>query len=452
MPNRPIVLIHGYSDRGPSFRKWRDALSTKFGDDVHEMPIANYKTLTNEVTIKDIAEGFDRALKLQPGLDDEQEFDAIVHSTGMLVIRSWLTIYAHRRDRLKHLIGLAPATFGSPLARMGRSWFGAVFVGRKAEPPDFFESGDKVLDALELGSRFTWDLAHEDLLQHTYGADGTTPYVFVFAGNKDKGPIVTKLGTGPGTDGTVRWAGMGLVTRKITIDMTKDPALKPEERFSFSEWTNTGSIPVTFIDGLDHTDLLASPKPELIDMVHRALKVSSAKELDAYLASRQVKQQEAFIPDKKWQQFIFHAVDERGDGIVDYNIQLQSQATSGLKWLHDFETDVSPYSADKSYRCFHVDISKIEQKLDDTDLVLTIRASSGSGLVTYVGLSTDNALDSSVDDHGNFVGRINISRALAGKHSFFAPFRTTLVELRLNREPLPLDAGVPNRVCSFLAN
>jgi len=29
--------------------------------------------------------------------------------------------------RLKHLIGLAPATFGSPLAHKGPSWLGALF-------------------------------------------------------------------------------------------------------------------------------------------------------------------------------------------------------------------------------------------------------------------------------------------------------------------------------------
>jgi hypothetical protein len=44
----------------------------------------------------------------------------------MLVLRSWLTMYRKRLDRVKGLIGLAPATFGSPVARMGRSWLGAI--------------------------------------------------------------------------------------------------------------------------------------------------------------------------------------------------------------------------------------------------------------------------------------------------------------------------------------
>ena len=98
---------------------------------VTDLNICTYISLNNEITIKDIAEGFDRALRLQPGLDADQPFDAIVHSTGMLVIRAWLTNYGAsvsdngRLRRLKHLIGLAPATWGSPQAHRGRTWMGA---------------------------------------------------------------------------------------------------------------------------------------------------------------------------------------------------------------------------------------------------------------------------------------------------------------------------------------
>src|SRR4051812_41146445 len=110
MQRNPIVLIHGYSDEGASFKAWQEILEQR-GYDVAMVHACTYRSLTNEVTIKDIAEGFDRALRIQAGLSADESFDAIVHSTGMLVIRAWLTAYAGRRDRLKHLIGLAPATF-----------------------------------------------------------------------------------------------------------------------------------------------------------------------------------------------------------------------------------------------------------------------------------------------------------------------------------------------------
>ena len=121
-PARPLVLIHGYSDKGESFNNWKAALKTKLGYQDSNFHICSYASLANEISIKDIAEGFDRALRIQAGLDEEEEFDAIVHSTGMLVLRSWLTTYAKRYGRLKHLIALAPATNGSPLAHKGRSW------------------------------------------------------------------------------------------------------------------------------------------------------------------------------------------------------------------------------------------------------------------------------------------------------------------------------------------
>ena len=58
-----------------------------------DLNVGNYVSLNNEITIKDIAEGLDRAFRLNEKLNGAQEFDAIVHSTGMLVVRSWLTNY-----------------------------------------------------------------------------------------------------------------------------------------------------------------------------------------------------------------------------------------------------------------------------------------------------------------------------------------------------------------------
>jgi hypothetical protein len=107
-----------------------------------DLNIGNYVSLNNEITIKDIAEGLDRAFRNNPRLNQDQEFDAIVHSTGMLLIRSWLTNYGaavgsnDRLRRLKHLIGLAPATWGSPQAHKGRTWIGALVKGSKEPGPD----------------------------------------------------------------------------------------------------------------------------------------------------------------------------------------------------------------------------------------------------------------------------------------------------------------------------
>src|SRR6478672_9268413 len=144
MPKLPVVLIHGYSDSAHSFELWREALVEQ-GYAATTIHLGEYVTLSNDINLKDIAEGLDRALRIRAGIGNDDPFDAIVHSTGMLVVREWLTGFATRKDRLKHLIGLAPATFGSPIAHKGRSWLGALFKGNKQPGPDFMAAGDQVL-------------------------------------------------------------------------------------------------------------------------------------------------------------------------------------------------------------------------------------------------------------------------------------------------------------------
>src|SRR5216117_897609 len=105
MPRNSIVLVHGYSDDRAAFDVWERILQQR-GYDVGMIHACSYRSLTNEVSIKDIAEGFDRALRIRSGLSADEPFDAIVHSTGMLVIRAWLTAYAGRmHDRVEWLVG-----------------------------------------------------------------------------------------------------------------------------------------------------------------------------------------------------------------------------------------------------------------------------------------------------------------------------------------------------------
>ena len=67
--SNPIVLIHGYSDKGESFLTWKKKLQKKFADRI--IHVVSYRTLTNEVSIKDIAEAFDRALEAVRGFQPE---------------------------------------------------------------------------------------------------------------------------------------------------------------------------------------------------------------------------------------------------------------------------------------------------------------------------------------------------------------------------------------------
>lgn len=443
MPDRPLVLVHGYSDTAVGFDAWRAVLEgwDRRIDGIH---IGQYVSLSNEVTLKDVAEGFDRALRREARLDPDQEFDAIVHSTGMLVVRSWLNSYsegAERRSRLKHLIALAPATNGSPLAHKGRSWLGSVFKGNREQGPDFGEAGDEILFALELGSRFTWDLAHDDLIGDNarFRPGSDTPFVFTFCGNENYGFLRSLFTNETGTDGTVRWAGCALNSRKITLDMMVPPESEREPRIEVSEWANQHH-PLILVNGLNHGTIMSKPGSLLQGLVREALQVETAHAFEDWNRRALQRTRKAREKVARWQQFVIRVVDERGDPVTDWNAQLTGRRNASRS-LRDFSLDVHVYKRDASLRCFHVNLDDLEpEKLDQ--LHLRLIASSGTQLVAYHGAGSERVLKdgTAMNPQGKWDARIDLTSALGkgGGFSLFYPFTTTFVEIRLNREPMPM--------------
>jgi len=447
MARRPVVLIHGYSDKGESFDVWKAALIQR-GYPATDISVCSYETLTNELTIKDIAEGLDRALRIKAGLSQGEPFDAIVHSTGMLVIRSWLSAYSSsdpRLSRLKHLIALAPATWGSPLAHKGRSWVGSIFKGRKELGPDFMEAGDRVLDGLELGSRFTWDLAHRDLLAREpfYGPTRSTPFVFVFCGNRGYRGL-QRLINEDGTDGTVRWAGCPLDTRKFTLDLTGTMTGNQGEAEIDAPEPANADAPLIMVADTDHGSIVRGPGEQLIEKVVAALQVESASAFSNWRSEALAWSRPARAEAEPWQQFVVRVVDERGDPVTDYHLQLLSERGGKIR---PFDADVHAYRGDPSLRAFHVSLAKLKPEQHQA-LRVRLIASSGTVRVGYAGVGTEKVmLDGVYDRGGKWDAQVTIPAAV-GDISFFYPFTTTMVEIRINREPLPL-VGV-NDVLWFL--
>jgi hypothetical protein len=447
----PLVLIHGYSDKGASFQTWRDKLTKEEPTrDITTISTCSYQSLTDEVSIKDLADGLDRALRAKFG-NNEQPFDAIVHSTGMLVIREWFARDRRRLGRLKHLVALAPATFGSPLARLGRSWIGAVFKGSKHLGPDFLAAGQAILDGLELASPYTWDLAGRDIFHERPFFDDSpdTPYVFVFCGTEAYDGI-RQLANTPGMDGTVRWAGAGLNTRKIILDLTRSSS-RPA---SIEKWMGT-NIPVHLMPGMNHGSILSDPTSDLVGLAKKALLVDSAEQFRTWLEEADFRGKALAVasdPDKgAWQQVIVRCVDQRGDPIRDFHIQM----FDGDDPVEEFdEQRVAVYSVDASYRCFHFDVSKLWQR---NSLILKIMALSGSAWIDYQGFGWEIDAGEAVSPTANerWDAIFDLTEQLAhdrevrqaiqnGTIAFdnqrlFAPFTTTLVEIRLDRDGYPLD-------------
>jgi len=449
MPKLPVVLIHGYSDSAHSFELWREALVER-GYAATTIHLGEYVTLSNDINLKDIAEGLDRALRIRAGIGNDDPFDAIVHSTGMLVVREWLTGFATRKDRLKHLIGLAPATFGSPIAHKGRSWLGALFKGNKQPGPDFMAAGDQVLSALELGSAYTWTLAHKDLLADTafYGPTSRTPYPFIFVGLKDYGWI-KRLFTEPGTDGVIRWSGAGFNSRKITLDLTIAPG-KRARRVKVERWHNV-DVPLVFVPDLNHGTILRNPSTSLLAMTEAALAVGSRADYDGWRDKYVKAGMRAFKESKgrRWQQFVVHALDERGDGINDFYVEIGTVANGKFQGFSEFELDVHIFKDDHSFRCFHVDLDALGKQAS-ADLRMRVVAESGTELVAYIGYQGEGIPLGQVGaTESIFDAAVELSAPLdQQKVSFFYPFTTTLLEVHMDREPMPAE-GV-NRVFKFV--
>ena len=438
----PVVLLHGYSNRQQSFRPWREALIAN-GYDPTTIRLGDYVSLSNEITIKDIAEGLDRALREEAGLSTDEPFDAIVHSTGGLVIREWLATYQRRR-RLKRLIALAPASFGSPLAHRGQSWLAAAFRGERQLGPDFLETGHQVLLGLELASRYTWELAHRDLLRDVaiYDSSPDSPFPFVFIGLSDYGRLKRLLIGDPGSDGTVRWAGAAMNTRKISVDLTREPGAKEGGRFEICDWHNIDA-PLVLLPELNHGTIVSEPSDELVAMVLEALAVTDMPGYEAWgeRHSSLTRDGLARVEQDRWQQFVVRVIDERGDPVPDYYVELADEDAI----LEDFASDVHAFTADPSLRSFHVNLSKLAPERR-ASLHLRLGARSGTELIAYHGAGSEvfTRAGTPADDApaSGWDARFDLTPLLRDNEvKFFFPYTTTLVEITINREPLPA-AGV----------
>jgi hypothetical protein len=120
----------------------------------------------------------------------------------------------------------------------------------------------------------------------------------------------------------------------------------------------------------------------------------------------------------------------------------------------EFELDMHPYGRDKSYRCYHIDLKKLID-VAPADLIdrLCVRviANSGSKLVGYHGYGSEKTdMDMRViNDEGTWDAQLKLSDFGDELPHLFRPFMTTLVELRLNREPMPMLVDRKNEICWF---
>ncbi len=294
---RQVVILHGWSDDSDSFKPLARFLKRN-GFQTVPIFLGDYVSLRDDVRIEDVAKRMNEAIGDAQGANGGnanrlgRTFDLIVHSTGGLVARQWISAY-HQNSPcpVKNLVMLAPANFGSVLAHLGRSMLGRVFKGWKTG----FETGAEMLHALELGSPFQWQLAQQDLFvpegrtarsaPALYGADKVRP--FVLTGTYPYQDLAASITNENGSDGTVRVAAGNLNCQGMTVDFSGGAGAL--EKPAITRWKKRGAnvrFPLAVLADRTHGDVIrpaekgGSKDPalqgQLGELILQALRTTSA--------------------------------------------------------------------------------------------------------------------------------------------------------------------------------
>jgi hypothetical protein len=451
---RKLLIVHGYSDGSTSFTGLGEFFVGRGLYARADVFYLDYSSMDDDATFEDFADKLDADHRAR--LRGER-VDVACHSTGSLVVRSWLALHAERAFRrgqpepcpVDRLLCFAPANFGSDLARMGQSFLGkfrTTFFNSHSHRADFMETGKRVLQGLEPASPFQWRLSEMDLHgERSYFRPRPDPRQCCY-------PIVLAAGTGydglqarlikdrakPGTDGTVRIAGTSLNTRSCTLDFREagaDLRWWPSPKFE--------DIPFAVFTGFNHGSIINHDAPGFLDTWGPgtwAIKaLESVKDGPSYqeLAHqfRTVNQENhARAPEKdqgRYQQFFFRVRDDVGLDVDDFYVDFHVVGRDGrpdpdltLRFDEDFETTFYRHSASGAHRVMMLDCRQLDEFATrlgraGARLVLEITGASHLPDVHYV-LSTYDVFDPA-------------RPRKPGEPTMLCANTTTLVDVILNR-------------------
>jgi pimeloyl-ACP methyl ester carboxylesterase len=440
---RPIIIIHGWSDNSTSFRPLAKFLKASTGRPVLPIFLADYLSMNDEVSLPDLGAAMINALSRQNIPTHAQAFDAIVHSTGGLVVREFLHQFCRNPDGtqnpklspIANLLMLAPANFGSPLARMGKSMVGRLFKGWKWDGP--FETGTQVLDALELGSPYSWELAQRDLFDPSFP---------IFAPEHTRVTVITGTNAYPdrlkqmahenGSDGTVRVATANLNARawKLTLEDPTNPKLTEVAR-------NCPEFAMAVFDR-NHSSIardIQSQREAWQQVVLGSLAVDAAG-YGALVQQCQSVTNATFVegrqPGKRNQErfheflhAVFRVRDQYGNPIPDYFLEFYQEANDArdqvfTKIQTEVLEKVTCNSQDKSIRSLFfdtTDLDNLQRERPDLEVRLSIVAANLSKDIYYRNPPNQ--------PHGG----IPVFRS--DLRSFFLPNQPVLIDVTLFRDP-----------------
>ncbi len=366
----PIVLLHGWNGTSDSLQALAKWLSRQ-GFTTVDIFLGDYLSMNDEITLYDLGFAFQRALRDKKIPQTRHSFDLIVHSTGGLVAREYLRQICQgdaTKTPIKHLCMLAPANFGSPLAKKGKSLLGRVLLGWDWD--HLFQTGEKILDALELASPYTWQLADDDLFTprfKIFSPEHTLTTVLVGTRAFESG--IGRTQHENGSDNTVRVSTANLNAHKIQLDFSEptSPKMSNIPR-------NVGKIAFGVFDRSHSSILDPNAKLQREDWT-KALLGSLRVSAESYETHVQLCEKitgETFSGKKKdnpeWYHEYMHVVfrlrDQHGHPIDDYFIEFYQEKNDPkdavfAKIHSEILEKVAANSTDKSCRSFLFDITDL---------------------------------------------------------------------------------------------
>ena len=434
-----LVVIHGWSDTSQSFRVLGNRLvGERVVEGVKHVRLGDYLSLDDDITFDDLAEALEKAWRVDALPTKARSVDVLVHSTGALVVRHWMTrYYKPATNPVRRFVMLAPANFGSPLAHKGRSFIGRVAKGFKLSKP--FQTGTHILEGLELASPFAWELATRDVFsgEGWYGPGRLLATVLVGTSGYSG---ISAAANEPGTDGTVRVATANLNAAYVSFDFAKEPE---RPTLSFSE--PDGITAFARIAGENHSTIAfkdRGPKSELtLPFIRRALEVTDAKfeafaqDLEQHCEqARNAGQAEKYRHG--YQDTIVRLMDSHGAAVPDYFLELFGKREKDDKpddkltcqIQEEVITTVHANEQNACYRSLHLDWTVLRRILVDAKRPLYISLTAMPDLqktksVGYLTVAYDA------------IGSIRLAPEKLAQ--FIRPDRTMLVDVTIKREQKP---------------
>lgn len=466
-----VLIIHGYSDCSASFADVKQFLVSQQLGDVSTIFYADYESREDRLSFNDVADGLQDAL-VKSGIinSDGSANDAlkiIVHSTGGLVVRHWLWKYYYETGNMNqcpvtHIVMLAPANFGSPLAHRGKSFLGSLVKGRW-KVGDLFEVGKMILDGLELASPFQWQLSHKDLLIRDNYFHPEKIKTTILVGAEDYQGIRGWINK-PGTDGTVMICGTDLNALKLCLEFKKPD--KPGIQSTPQKWSKIENVSKTafgIVPNLNHGTIVEEAGKAgtvISQLLVEALQLKDAVAFEQF-AGRLVALAPAGLP--QFQQFVVRVVDDFGISVPDFTVEfvvyrkqkaVNSMVVGAATLLEQTEerfskkvdellcSDIHQNTNDKSFRRLLINYSALEGVLVD------LKANFPEGFVICINIHVppvEKGIEYELKNLQNIVVYDSAEPDNISTPAFFFPNTTTLVEMQVDRYNGYVSVGVDPR-------